>query len=95
MLAQLYVDMHEEHHAERIWREEREIVILRFGKVSKASKTIVFKTHIVYVPLGRSSRASPVLVGFPHWLPVEISNGHFASQRTEWHIGTSLVTSPT
>lgn len=35
LLAQLYVDIHEEQHAENIWREVREIVIIRFGKGSK------------------------------------------------------------
>ncbi|KAL8995733.1 MAG: hypothetical protein Q9169_004591 [Polycauliona sp. 2 TL-2023] len=37
VLAQLYTDMHEEQHAERIWREVREIVITRFGKGSQVS----------------------------------------------------------
>ena len=35
VLAQLYVDIHEEHKAETIWRELREIVIIRFGKGSQ------------------------------------------------------------
>ena len=37
MLAQLYVDIHEEHHAEVIWRELREIIVERFGKGSEVS----------------------------------------------------------
>lgn len=35
MLAQLYVDIHEESKAEIIWRELREVVIKRFGKNSE------------------------------------------------------------
>ena len=35
MLAQLYVDIHEEHHAEATWRELREIIITRYGKGSE------------------------------------------------------------
>ncbi len=35
MLAQLYVDIREEHHAEAIWRELREITIVRYGKGSE------------------------------------------------------------
>ena len=37
MLAQLYVDIHEEHHAETTWRELREIIITRYGKGSEVS----------------------------------------------------------
>ena len=37
MLAQLYVDIHEEHHAETVWRELREITITRYGKGSEVS----------------------------------------------------------
>ena len=37
MLAQLYVDIREEHHAETIWRELREIIITRYGKGSEVS----------------------------------------------------------
>lgn len=49
MLAQLYIDIHEEHKAETIWRELREIMITRFGKGSEEeigvseSLTIVLK----------------------------------------------------
>lgn len=35
MLAQLYIDIKEEHNAETVWRELREIVIMRFGKGSE------------------------------------------------------------
>ena len=35
MLAQLYVEIHEEYKAEAVWREVREIIILRFGKGSE------------------------------------------------------------
>lgn len=35
LLAQLYVNIREEHKAETIWRELREIVITRFGKGSQ------------------------------------------------------------
>lgn len=38
MLAQLYVDIKEEHNAERVWRELREIVTERFGKGSEVRK---------------------------------------------------------
>ena len=37
MLAQLYVDIGEEHHAETVWRELREITITRYGKGSEVS----------------------------------------------------------
>lgn len=38
MLAQLYVDIREEDHAESVWRELREIIITRYGKGSEVSK---------------------------------------------------------
>ncbi len=38
MLAQLYVDIKEEHNAETVWRELREIIIVRFGKGSEVCK---------------------------------------------------------
>lgn len=38
VLAQLYVDIKEEHNAEAIWRELREIIIVRFGKGSEVRK---------------------------------------------------------
>ena len=37
MLAELYVSIHEEHKAETVWRELREIVISRYGKGSEVS----------------------------------------------------------
>ena len=40
MLAQLYVAIHEEHKAETIWRELREIIIVRFGKGSEEETSI-------------------------------------------------------
>ena len=44
VLAQLYIDIHEEHHAEAIWRELREILITRYGKGSEVGerKSMVF-----------------------------------------------------
>ena len=39
-LAQLYVAIHEEHKAETIWRELREIIIVRFGKGSEEETSI-------------------------------------------------------
>lgn len=38
MLVQLYIDIREEHHAEAIWRELREIIITRYGKGSEVSE---------------------------------------------------------
>ena len=35
LLAQLYIEIREEHHAEIIWRELREIIITRYGKGSE------------------------------------------------------------
>lgn len=49
ILAQLYVTIHEEHKAESVWRNVREVVIIRFGKGSEEeisineSLTIVLK----------------------------------------------------
>ena len=40
MLAQLYVEIHEEHKAETIWRELREVMIIRFGKGSEEETSI-------------------------------------------------------
>ncbi|KAL9615079.1 MAG: hypothetical protein Q9167_000502 [Letrouitia subvulpina] len=47
LLAQLYVDIHEEHKAESIWRELREIVIIRFGKGSEEETSISENLTIV------------------------------------------------
>lgn len=41
LLAQLYVDIKEEHKSETIWRELREIIIVRFGKGSEVRKSPV------------------------------------------------------
>lgn len=46
MLAQLYVDIHEEHHAETTWRELREIFITRYGKGSEVSGC----RYSIYIP---------------------------------------------
>ncbi|KAL8671644.1 MAG: hypothetical protein Q9168_003850 [Polycauliona sp. 1 TL-2023] len=40
LLAQLYMDMDEKQHAEKIWREVREIVTIRFGKGSQEETAI-------------------------------------------------------
>ncbi|KAL9593550.1 MAG: hypothetical protein Q9219_007499 [cf. Caloplaca sp. 3 TL-2023] len=47
MLAQLYVDIHEEQRAEKVWRELREIMVLRFGKGSKEEASISEKLTVV------------------------------------------------
>ena len=46
-LAQLYVDIHEEHHAEAIWRELHEIVVVRYGEESEEAKALSGKINIV------------------------------------------------
>ena len=47
LLAQLYVDIREENKAESIWRELREIVVIRFGKGSQEEITISENLTIV------------------------------------------------
>ena len=47
MLAQLYVDIKEEHHAEEIWRELREIVVIRHGVGSEEERAITGQITIV------------------------------------------------
>ncbi|KAL8687481.1 MAG: hypothetical protein Q9218_006359, partial [Villophora microphyllina] len=47
MLAQLYTDIHEEHKAESVWRELREITIIRFGKGSQEETSISENLTIV------------------------------------------------
>lgn len=47
MLAQLYVTIHEEHKAESVWRELREVVIIRFGKGSEEETSISESLTIV------------------------------------------------
>ncbi len=39
MLAHLYVEIHEEHKAEVVWRELREIIVARFGKGSEVRQS--------------------------------------------------------
>ena len=39
MLAQLYIEICEEHHAETIWRELHEIIVARHGKGSEVCKS--------------------------------------------------------
>ncbi|KAL8902696.1 MAG: hypothetical protein Q9207_004463 [Kuettlingeria erythrocarpa] len=55
LLAQLYVDIHEDEHAENIWREVREIVILRFGKGSKEETSISEHLTIVLKKGGKKT----------------------------------------
>ena len=45
MLAQLYVEIREEHKAESVWRELREIVVSRFGKGSEVIRPTL-KPHL-------------------------------------------------
>ncbi|KAI9744104.1 MAG: hypothetical protein M1818_002256 [Claussenomyces sp. TS43310] len=47
-LAQLYIDIHEEHHAETIWRELHEIIIVRHGKGSEEESSASKKLRIVF-----------------------------------------------
>lgn len=42
MLAQLYVKIREEKHAEAVWRELHEIIDTRFGKGSEVSNLAYF-----------------------------------------------------
>ena len=42
MLAQLYVEIHEEYKAEVIWRELREIMVSRFGKGSEVRHCTIY-----------------------------------------------------
>ncbi|KAL8890462.1 MAG: hypothetical protein Q9192_005866, partial [Flavoplaca navasiana] len=58
LLAQLYTDIHEEQHAERIWREVREIVVLRFGKGSQEETQI--SEHLTIV-LKKGDRKTDVV----------------------------------
>ena len=57
-LAQLYVAIHEEHRAETIWRELREIVIIRFGKGSEEEISI---SESLTVVLKRSEKKTDVI----------------------------------
>ena len=47
MLAQLYIDIHEEENAEVIWKELHEIIIIRHGEGSEEEKTLSEKLKIV------------------------------------------------
>ena len=46
-LAQLYVEIKEEHHAEEIWRELREIVVIRHGVGSEEERDITGQITVV------------------------------------------------
>ena len=46
-LAQLYVDIHEEHQAAIIWRELKEIIIIRYGKGSEEETSVSKELTIV------------------------------------------------
>lgn len=46
LLAQLYVDIREEHNAEIIWRELQEIIVTRFGKGSEVSTLLRLRCNI-------------------------------------------------
>ena len=45
-LAQLYVEIHEEHHAELIWKELHEIVVVRYGEDSEEARTLSGKITV-------------------------------------------------
>lgn len=47
VLAKLYVDIHEEHKAEIIWRELREVMITKFGKGSEEETNVSESLTIV------------------------------------------------
>jgi hypothetical protein len=47
VLAELYVTIHEEHKAETIWKELREIMITRYGKGSSEETTISGNLRVV------------------------------------------------
>ena len=47
MLAQLYIEIHEEDKAETVWRELREIIITRFGKGSEEETSISEQLTII------------------------------------------------
>ena len=60
MLAQLYVTINEEHNAEEIWRELREIVVIRHGVGSEEERDIT--GHITVVLKGGSKKPKDVEV---------------------------------
>jgi hypothetical protein len=47
LLAELYIDIKEELHAEEVWKELREIIVLRHGKGSEDEKKISKNLKIV------------------------------------------------
>ena len=54
MLAQLYVDIREENHAESVWRELREIIVARYGKGSEVRDgnfDLLFSLHCLLICL--------------------------------------------
>ena len=50
ILAQLYVDIQEDHHAEATWRELREITVLRYGKGSEVSGSESLTFILIVLP---------------------------------------------
>ena len=55
VLAQLYVEIHEEHKAETVWRKLREIVIVRFGKGSEEETSISENLTIIIKKSGKKT----------------------------------------
>ena len=45
-LAQLYVDIHEEHHAETVWRELHEVLVVRYGEDSEEARALSGKITV-------------------------------------------------
>ena len=45
-LAQLYVDIHEEHYAEAIWRELQEVIVIRYGEDSEEARALSRKITV-------------------------------------------------
>lgn len=54
MLAQLYVDIHEEQRAEIVWRELREVITVRFGKGSRVRKAS--QACVPQIPIDASNK---------------------------------------
>lgn len=57
MLAQLYIDIREEHHAESTWRELREIIITRYGKGSEVGGHKLMSLYVYRVAFLHSGPA--------------------------------------
>ena len=77
MLAQLYVDIREEHHAETTWRELREIIVTRYGKGSEVSHCKILDHtpyQIVFQISELTDRLLPLLcrkrLAYPERLPL-------------------------